>query len=182
MNLRLYHYRDNSVSAFNEALKDYLESNGRRVPPCVLSNEPQELGRGEHGKPYFANPELKDVYFSRSDTNGYVVVCFSGSEIGVDCENTEARPGMESRYARIAARVFTDDERSYLTEGESGAVERFFEIWTAKEAFMKYTGKGFSEGFNSFSVFRLSGVHIDTGRLDGAPHVIYSVCFRKGSF
>ena len=35
---------------------------------------------------------------------------------------------------------------------DEGFKNRFFRIWTAKEAYMKYTGNGFSEGFKNFSV------------------------------
>ena|GEM_PF-2626589 len=166
---------------FCEALADYMYLSGLGVPEPLRQGRQPVLRKGTHGKPYFLEPELDGVFFSSSDTKGYKVVCFSDSEIGVDCENTEARPGIDSLYGAVAGRCFTGDEQEYVALGASGALLRFFEVWTAKEAYMKYTGNGFSEGFRSFSVFGLPDVDIATGRLDGAPHIVCSVCTERGS-
>ena len=52
---------------------------------------------------------------------------------------------------------FAKEENDYLDRlrGSGGAQEvtdAFFTIWTLKEAYAKYTGKGMSEGFSGFSV------------------------------
>ena len=208
--MRLYHYKneespaaprwrdgDETGSFFNSALTDYIEKSGRRVPAPLLGGGSPAIGKGAYGKPFFSDPWFEGIFFSLAHTRGYLLLCFSDGETGVDCENTAARPGIDSRYARIAERCFTDDELAYVAAGTggragaagiagitgiagaagtAGAVMRFFEIWTAKEAYMKYTGKGFAEGFKSFSVFGVPGVGFETGRLDGAPHVVYTVC------
>ena len=174
--LRLYHYSAEDGAAFGKALTDYLESSGRSGLAAACQKEPAVFRRGEHGKPYFFGHGLEDVFFSRSDTRGHAIVCFSDAEIGLDCENTRARPGIETRAGAIAKRCFTENERAYLDSDSHGAARRFFEIWTAKEAYMKYTGRGFSEGFRTFSVFDLPCVRIETGLLPDAPHVVYSVC------
>jgi len=106
-------------------------------------------------------------------------VCFSDKEVGVDCEDTRARKDRKPDFENVARRFFTADEQEYIAYGEPGAEERFFEVWTAKEAYMKYTGNGFSEGFQSFSVFNLHDAEIKTRRLEGAPHIICSVCNRR---
>jgi len=166
---------------FNEALLDFMGISGRDVPEPLQQGRQPAFRKGPHGKPYFSEPGLEEIFFSLSDTQGYKVLCFSDSEVGVDCENTAARPGIESRYGAIARRCFTDDEQEYMAFGTSDALSRFFEIWTAKEAYMKYTGNGFSEGFRSFSVFGLPEMDVVTGRLDGAPHVVYSICAGRGA-
>ena len=187
--MRLYHYKSEehpstpgwrtggeTGSFFNSALTDYIEKSGRKVPEPLLGGGSPAIGRGAYGKPFFSDPWLEGIFFSLAHTRGYLILCFSDGETGVDCENTTARPGIDSRYARIAERCFTDDELAYVAAGTAGAVERFFEIWTAKEAYMKYTGKGFAEGFKSFSVFGIPGVDFETGRLKDAPHIVYTVC------
>ena len=169
--MKIYHFsgsRSESETFFTESLTDYIETSGLKIPASALG----EVGRGPYGKPYFTDPAMEGILFSRSHTKGHEIVCFSEKEIGADCENTDARPGIEHRYTNIAGRYFTDEEQTYI----EGSVDRFFEVWTAKEAYMKYTGKGFAEGFRSFSVLDLPGVIIETGRVKGAPHVIYSVC------
>ena len=219
----VYHCPIEGGFTFCEALTDYFLSRGRSVPESLLNGAAPAEYRNEHGKPYFSEPEFDGIFFSRSDTGGYKAVGFSDREIGVDCENTEGRPGIASRYRMIAERFFTEDEQAWLRpehsgdgsccvsgspegkapgehrgdgsccvpdspEGEApggfgsdtgvdlGPAGRFFEIWTAKEAYMKYTGRGFSEGFRSFSVFCLPEVDIETGRFDGAPNIVFSVC------
>ena len=186
--MRLYHYGNKNLAAapaedreaenrrfFSESLTDYLAERGRDIPESLKRGEPPALRKGPHGKPYLAEPGLEEVFFSLSHTRGHAIVCFSAGEIGADCENTEAREG-RTGYAGIAARCFMDDERAYTAIGEPGFHTRFFEIWTAKEAYMKYTGKGFAEGFRSFSVLSAPGVCIETGRLAEAPGVVFSVC------
>ena len=177
--MKIYHYPGECGAAFCEALADYLITTRGRAPASVLKGLLPGEKKGPHGKPYFYEPEFEGVFFSRSDTRGYKTIGFSDGEIGVDCENTEGRPGIESRFLMIAKRYFSEDELGYLEPGASGAAGRFFEIWTAKEAYMKFTGKGFSEGFRSFSVFGLPDAVVETGRVEGAPHIVYSVCTER---
>jgi len=175
--------RAESKRFFRESLADYVSKSGLSVPAQALDGEANII-RGPHGKPYFEDPALKGIFFSRSHSSNYEVLCFSDGEVGLDCENTKGRPGICGRFAGIAERCFTEDEREYVmgTGSESGSKDeddpltRFFEVWTAKEAYMKYTGNGFSEGFRTFSVLRVPDVSIETGRLEDAPGVVYSVC------
>ena len=181
--MKIYHKsggRSDSGEFFFESLADYIKESGVNVPVSALGKE-VKIHKGPHGKPYFQDPEFQGIFFSRSHSKGHEILCFSDSEIGVDCENTEARPGIGDRYPDIAGRYFTKDEQEYLRNSDGDPLVRFFEIWTAKEAYMKYTGKGFSQGFESFSALNTPGVFIETGRLECAPHVVYSVCTeRKG--
>lgn len=179
-----------------ESLTDYLGAPGAGMAEALLMDGLPPIRKGPHGKPYFCGPELEKVFFSLSHTAGHAVLCFSDGEIGVDCENIDARPRIGSKLGGIAKRCFTEDEQAYVDGGGAGRgaeggrgrspeenpadgadrIRRFFEIWTAKEAYMKYTGNGFSEGFKSFSALSVPGVRIETGCVEGAPHVIYSVC------
>jgi len=176
--LKIYHFsggRTDSEKFFLESLNDYLKESGNCVAGPAGRDE-TGIRKGPHGKPYFSDPELEGIFFSRSHSKGHEVLCFSDGEIGIDCENTKARQGIEESYINIARRCFTEDEMEYT--GDS--LERFFEIWTAKEAYMKYTGRGFAEGFRDFSTLSMPDVSIETGRLAGAPHVVYSVCKEEG--
>jgi len=172
--LKIYHFsggRADSEKFFLESLKEHLKESGLSVTGPA-PREQAGIRKGPYGKPYFSDPELEGIFFSRSHSKGHEVLCFSDGEIGIDCENTEARQGIAEKYPDIARRCFTEDEIEFT--GDS--VKRFFEIWTAKEAYMKYTGRGFAEGFRAFSVFSLPGVSIETGCLTDAPHVVYSIC------
>ena len=179
--MKIYHFsgkRTESERFFAESLADYIKGSGLGIPDAVLG-ESKKIQKGPHGKPYFGDPVLEGIFFSRSHSKSHEVLCFSEGEIGVDCEDTAARPGIDKRYKSIAGRCFTNDEQEYVLSGDGDPVGRFFEIWTAKEAYMKYTGNGFTEGFRTFSVFRAPGVIIETGRLSDAPSVVYSICTVK---
>ena len=178
--MKLYQYDRKNGSAFTEALIDYLRASGKNIPESLLRGEIPKTLKGKHGKPYFAEPELKDIFFSRSHSYGHEVVCFSECEIGVDCEDMQARKTRTPDFEKIAKRFFSRDEQKYITEQEAGVDERFFNVWTAKEAYVKYIGRGFGEGFRGFSVLNLPDVQIVTDRLEEAPHIIYSVCTRNG--
>jgi phosphopantetheinyl transferase len=199
--LRLYHLSKEGLSAFakggeatdagrffSASLIEYLAAEGGGVPSALKSGEAPAVRKGPHGKPYFSDRALEGVFFSLSHTRGHAAVAFAGEEIGLDCENIAARPLTASRCGRIARRCFLEDELSYVFGGcgdgrddgdEDGndAKLRFFEIWTAKEAYMKYTGNGFSEGFRTFSALAPPpGIRIERRRLAGAEHIVYAVC------
>jgi len=53
----------------------------------------------------------------------------------------------------VGIHCFTPDERLYIQQDAN----RFYEIWTKKESFLKYTGKGFCAGPTSFSVLKPEG-------------------------
>ena len=95
-----------------------------------------EIFREEKGKPVFT--ELP-VNFSVSHTGNLWVCLLSegDSPVGVDVQNIR-----KARMERIMEWYFTGDEIEYVSQkGE----EAFFQIWTRKEAYAKYTGKGLNK-------------------------------------
>jgi 4'-phosphopantetheinyl transferase len=152
----------------------------------VLAMTGPTFEHGLHGKPRFADLALRDVHFSISHTKGAAVVAFADREIGIDIERTSRFDKGEERLLGIARRFFADDELAYVVgEGQTTPTalrpplhrgelaSRFFEVWTGKEAYMKWTGRGFSEGFRTFSVFDVEPV-IETFR--GPEDIVCSVC------
>lgn len=105
---------------------------------CGIDTKSLEIGENEYGKPFFC--KFPDIHFSISHTDGAVFAAVSDENIGVDIERiTKARKSVQNRY-------FTEVEKEYCGQSD----ERFFEIWTKKEAYVKYTGKGLCEGLNTF--------------------------------
>lgn len=92
----------------------------------------------EFGKPYAENA---DVEFSVSHSKDAVVCAVSDKDIGVDIEKIR-----EVRF-KIAERFATAEELSYI--GDSA--ERFFEIWTLKEAYFKCIGTGLNSNIKNVS-------------------------------
>ena len=107
-----------------------------------------EIKRGAHGKPYVLN---LPAHFNVSHCGDYAVVAISDRPIGIDVEVNE-------------------DELKYIsgtsaTRKKSLMQKSFFEIWTAKEAYLKYLGTGISGGVNSLS-FTLNGNSLTHERKD----------------
>ena len=95
------------------------------------------------GKPYF---DRDGVYVSISHSRERCLVAISDSEVGADIEFCSSD---EKKLLKIAERYFTEKEAEYV---KAQPCERFYEIWCAKESFIKYTGEGFSRSLSSFCV------------------------------
>ncbi len=104
---------------------------------CGIEEEKIEFARTENGKPYALNA---DIYFNISHSKDIVICAVSDSEIGVDAELIR---DIDLRIAKFAC---TDEDFKYLNETEDSSERklRFFRIWTAKEAYVKYCGTGIS--------------------------------------
>ncbi len=104
------------------------------------------------GKPHFADPIIP-LYFNLSHTVdksrgvfAAAVLLSDEDEVGVDVEFLHEVRNRDT----LMRRLYTEQERSYvLKSGTDGA---FFDIWCAKEAFVKWTGEGFSRPLSSVSV------------------------------
>ena len=116
---------------------------------------------GEFGKPYLPG----GLPFSLSHGGNLVVLAVgeAGTELGVDVEKTD-RPWREA----VARRLFTKEEQGWL----NGSGERFFWLWTRKEAVLKCRGSGFSR-LSIFPVLHDAcavdgiGYHLNTMELNG---------------
>ena len=97
------------------------------------------FSRTENGKPF---AEKVNAFFSISHSKEYVVCAVDDNEIGVDIE--QIRP-LEPRITNIYC---TERDKKYIfgeCEPEALTPEmlvRFFEVWTAKEAYFKFIGSG----------------------------------------
>ncbi len=104
------------------------------------------------GKPYLDN--MPGVYFNISHTSGLVVCGMDEREIGIDVERV--RP----YDRRLMHRICTDEEMDYICggnrDGEQMQNERFFQLWTLKESYLKATGQGLAVPMRGIS-FVLDG-------------------------
>lgn len=97
------------------------------------------LCRDAFGKPYFNG--LPWLHVSISYTRDAFACAMSQAPIGVDV----------ARLAPLSAiphQFLWPDERRYCT-----SPDRFYEVWTKKEAYTKMLGQGLGKEFSSFSVF-----------------------------
>lgn len=80
------------------------------------------LLKTENGKPYLSAPNAPR--FNLSHTEGLVLAAVGKQEVGIDAERRRPR-----KIGALLARL-TEEERQ----------EDFYELWTAKEAYIKFRG------------------------------------------
>lgn len=87
------------------------------------------------------------AFVSISHCDDRVVCAVSSASVGIDIEKIRPiRPGMTEK-------VCTTEELRYVRSGNE--TERFFEVWTAKEAYFKMKGTGITN-FQSVNILTLS--------------------------
>lgn len=98
-----------------------------------------------HGKPYFEN---KKINFNISHSGNYVVAAVSKYDIGIDIQRVK-----EDKH-KVAEKNFLPSECDFINaaKDETEKMERFCQIWTAKEAYLKNIGMGLRKPLNSFEV------------------------------
>ena len=122
------------------------------------------LHRGTNGQPYFTGC---DRYVSISHCDKKVACAVSQHPVGIDIE--KLRPVNLKLYHHIC----TAEETEYLLQGnraledqpceDAAVIRRFFEIWTAKEAYFKKLGTGITD-LKSVNTLSLQGqLHIIDG-------------------
>ena len=102
---------------------------------------------GPWGKPFF--PNRPALHFSVTHSGGWWLCAFGSAPVGLDLQ--DHRPAPREKLAR---RYFHPDEVSFL---EARGFEGFFDIWAAKESYVKYTGQGLYTPLDSFSVVQGDG-------------------------
>ena len=120
--------RRNSIEAY--ALLDEMLFSLTGIKKAVLR-------RGENGKPYIEN---ENISFNITHTDGYVacVLDTDGRDVGIDAE-TIGRDGQ-----RIIEHFFDEKAKDKYDRSDDKALA-FAQIWTKKEAYAKFTGKGLSD-------------------------------------
>lgn len=148
---RLIRGADVQRSLLGELLSRYLIGSKLKI----ISRE-IEFKVGPNGKPEF--PENDTIHFNISHSGQWVACAISPIPVGVDVERIRSvKPGLAERF-------FTGKEFNMLQDlPEEERIEKFIELWTLKESFLKTIGRGLTRNLNSFSVepngklFRISG-------------------------
>ena len=99
-----------------------------------------------HGKPFvlLQNP----VQFNISHSGSWVICAVDCTTVGIDVEHI-AKPDLA-----IAKRFFHAREYMEMMDlEEKQRINRFYDLWTLKESYVKAIGKGLSCSLDSFSVF-----------------------------
>ena len=128
----------------------------------AVGNADYEIETNPFGKPMVKG--AADFHFNLSHSGRWVVIAYGSRPVGIDVEKICWDSGKEN----LARRYFTVDEQDYVFgRGPQGCAARFFEIWTAKEGYLKYIGTGLQKSLNSFSVLQIATPNRHSFLLDG---------------
>lgn len=110
-----------------------------------------------NGKPYLKN--YPDVHFSISHSGDIALCTLSDFPIGADIQLcTDFKD-------EICRRYFKKSETDYVAGAKTPEEkrQRFFKIWTLKEAYVKMTGKGLGQ-FRDFEIDLKDGISVKNSR------------------
>lgn len=129
--------------ALRTILGRYIGADGSRVV----------FETGAFGKPAVAmspNASLWKPEFNLAHSGDWALVAIAGKAVGVDVERWDA--AVECRD--LAEHYFSPAERLALAALADGDEMRqgFFQAWSRKEAYLKATGAGISNGLHHFDV------------------------------
>jgi len=118
-----------------------------------LNLDPAQINfiHSDRGKPYLTddcNP--LNLQFNLSHSENMAIVGISRDRrIGVDLEKIRPMENAE----QLAERFFCASEYDLLTQAIPEERDKlFFQLWTAKEAYLKATGEGISGGLNQIEI------------------------------
>lgn len=109
-----------------------------------IRNSDIEIDVSQYGKPFLKNNN--EFHFNISHSQNMLAVSFSDKSVGIDVEQ------MRKTDLKIADRFFVREEIEYINQFQDKQLYRFFEIWTKKEAYLKYLGVGLNKSVKSFNV------------------------------
>jgi 4'-phosphopantetheinyl transferase len=128
------------------------EAATRHVLGRYLKREPAELRfiRGAFGKPRLAETGAGAAHFSTSRSGvTYLIAVSRGRSVGVDVEQLEPLPDLDS----VARRLLAPAEVEAIARAPEHLRTRwFYNAWTRKEAYVKAVGAGVTLSFSSFVV------------------------------
>ena len=138
--INAYHFqRDKHLSVGVSTLFRY------GIKKCYGLTEIPKIYYLKYQKPIL---NIANVYFNCSHSGNIAVCVFSDAEVGVDVE-------VINRNKKILQCVLTSEEEKII-ESCNHPMEQFIRLWTSKEAYAKYTGKGLGEKFELLDCSKVS--------------------------
>jgi len=102
-----------------------------------LLGENAQILRSAAGKPSISwEKDSEPPFVSVSHTGDIFACVFDRDNVGVDVQIEK-----KMDFVRVSRRYYTAEEQKYVGSDPG----RFFEVWTRKEAFAKYTGLGLAQ-------------------------------------
>lgn len=113
----------------------------------LAENADLTLAYDVHGKPYF--PRLPQLCFNISHSGNLWACAFSQNPLGLDLQQHS-----QHSWKAMSNRYFHPLEMQYVQQNGEKA---FFDVWSAKESYLKYLGCGLSMPMQRFSVVDEAG-------------------------
>ncbi|URA09257.1 4'-phosphopantetheinyl transferase family protein [Thermospira aquatica] len=133
-----------------EQKRPHLSHYARNWAEMLLKAKTQEnvvWAVDTYGKPFLASHP--HIHFNLAHSGRIVLFGIAEEDIGVDVEFCRPR-----EYSALAKRYFHPIEQAWASINWA---ERFYEIWTAKESYLKAIGIGIRKKLSSFSVIDENG-------------------------
>ena len=117
----------------------------------------EDLVYNEFGKPSL---KRKDIFYDISHSGKYVTCAISNKIVGIDIQKHI------EKFEEIIS-FFSISEKEYLASipFQKLLIKEFFKIWTVKESYVKFLGRGLYKELDSFSLFLDKKKIIDEGRI-----------------
>ena len=132
---------------------------------CGVAADSVRFRKDENGKPHAVD---LPIHFNVSHSGDFVACAVDASPVGIDIEQIRSiRPA-------LVKKVCTEAERVYVENGGEDMLLRFFEVWTSKEAWFKYTGTGITD-LKSVDTLQ----HIQNGGCTHIENYVVSICGDK---
>ena len=123
----------------------------------IAAGRLMDIALNEYSKEYGVEREL--IKYNISHSGDYVAVALSERPVGIDVEHKD------DRSFRITKRMFAREDAIYIGDSQ----QRFREVWTIKEAFLKCLGIGITVPLDSFTADYVS-CDIVTGKSNAFSH------------
>ncbi|RYU91301.1 4'-phosphopantetheinyl transferase superfamily protein [Mucilaginibacter terrigena] len=94
---------------------------------------------GDNKKPHVVGNNGDTIHYNLSHSGDWILLAIAASPIGTDVEFIDNN----FSFRDILPDNFSNDEIAYINH--DNAAERFFTLWTRKEAILKATGQGLGE-------------------------------------
>ena len=120
---------------------------GEALLRLALPGGVPELCRTSGGKPVFRDRE--GLWFNLSHSSPYAALALGDSPVGIDVEG----PKPNRDLPRLMGRCFCAEEQAYAAPQGQVLPDRFYQVWTAKESWLKYLGTGITGDMREWNVF-----------------------------
>ena len=134
-----------------------------------IDDEDVHVIRDHRNKPYLAPRSRYRLSVSVSHCMNTFACIISHSNCGIDIQNPK-----KTDIGKIAGRFFSIGEQKLVDEG---GTDTFYRLWTMKEAYAKFTGRGIGEVLAGTDVTQLQNVLFTEYRLDNGMYC--AVCMPR---